>query len=225
MRTRRRVESILYFTSCLVIVLQSTSCLAVGGQADRSYVIENRFLSRSLSVISGRLHTTEIHNKLGDCRIAPTSCHEFTLRLSQGTDTIGTDRVLTARDFEIRNVCRHRTPAGGNRLSFVLVNREHQLTATVHYELDSDDFYLRKYLDVTSAKPVTLERIDVDVVGAEDAYQPYQIKAMYARGKWSPGLGQPLFTKKTGTFWGVEFPRGLQFRTGPDTSLRLRLGT
>ncbi len=32
------------------------------------------------------------------------------------------------------------------------------------------------------------------------------MKAIYARGKWSPGLGQPLYTTKSATFWGVEFP-------------------
>ena len=45
-----------------------------------------------------------------------------------------------------------------------------------------------------------------------DAIQPYQNKAITAQtpsspyGNWKPGLGQPLFTTKTATFWGTEFP-------------------
>jgi hypothetical protein len=74
-----------------------------------------------------------------------------------------------------------------------------------------DDFYLRKQLVITSGRAVTLERIDVESVAMEDASQPYKIKAIYARRKWSPGLGQPLYTTKSGTFWGVEFPASYNF--------------
>ncbi len=29
--------------------------------------------------------------------------------------------------------------------------------------------------------------------------------------KWRPGLGQPLYTKQSATFWGVEFPASYNF--------------
>ena len=49
----------------------------------------------------------------------------------------------------------------------------------------------------------------------EEAYQPYTISQITAqiiggwrpgRGNWRPGLGQPLYTKQSGTYWGVEHP-------------------
>lgn len=188
-------------------------CNVARPNPETQYVLENGFLSRVLSVTSGRLHTTEINNKLANGRSVLASCDEFRLRLSQGTHTTGTDYVLTSRDFQVRSVSKYplNDTTQGQGLCFVLANHVHQLTITVHYELGADDFYLHKYLDIISAKPVTLERIDVEALGVKDAYQSYQIKAMYARGNWSPGLGQPLFTKETGTFWGIEFPAAYNF--------------
>jgi hypothetical protein len=58
---------------------------------------------------------------------------------------------------------------------------------------------------------MTLERIDVEAVTLADAEQPYQIKCIYAQGKWSPGLGQPLYTTQSGTFWGIEFPAAYNY--------------
>jgi hypothetical protein len=179
----------------------------------KTYVLENNSLSRTFTVEADRLCTTGIHNKLASQHLTPPPCDELRLRLSQGTHTTGTDRILTARDFQVRAV--HEYPLNdeglGQGLCFVLENSENQLTVAVHYELGEHDVYLHKYLDITCAQPVTLERIDVDVIGAADAHQPYQIKAIYARGKWSPGLGQPLFTTQSGTFWGVEFPASYNY--------------
>ncbi|MFT7632210.1 MAG: hypothetical protein ACI87E_003260, partial [Mariniblastus sp.] len=130
-----------------------------------------------------------------------------------GTHTTGTDVTLTSTDFTFKSSdqyipARSKTAKG---ISFLLENEKHQLSVRVHYELDQEDFFLRKHLVITSNKPVTLERIDVDCLAMVDAEQPYKIKAIYARGKWSPGLGQPLYTTKTGTFWGIEFPAAFNY--------------
>jgi len=61
---------------------------------------------------------------------------------------------------------------------------------------------------------VTLERIDVEAIALADANQPYTVKAIYSRGKWSPGLGQPLYTTKSATFWGIEFPAAYNYIEG-----------
>jgi hypothetical protein len=53
-----------------------------------------------------------------------------------------------------------------------------------------------------------VEKIDLESMQLKEAYQPYQISKITANAprQWKPGLGQPLYTKTTGTFWGVEFP-------------------
>ncbi|MHC4251158.1 MAG: alpha-galactosidase, partial [Planctomycetota bacterium] len=198
-----------------------------------SYVIENAHLGRELSIEGGVLRTTAIVNKRAGTRAVPTSCDEFRLRVSDGTHTTGTDVTLTSADFRVEradayepeadaHALESQTPAQG--LAFVLRNAERGLTVEVRYEIAPDDFYMRKRLVVTSAKPVTLERIDVDSVAFDDAEQPYTIKAIYARGKWSPGLGQPLYTSETATFWGVEFPAADNHVEGQADLKTLRCG-
>lgn len=177
--------------------------------AAETFELENAALKRSFSTENGILRTTRIVNKLAKAEAVPASCPEFRLRLSQGTDKEGTDVELTSADFRCEMASYFPLPAKdkpGKGLVAHLVNAEHQLTVDVTYTLWEQDFYLRKRLVVTSAKPVTLERIDVEALSLADAVQPYKVKCIYARGKWSPGLGQPLYTTTSGTFWGVEFP-------------------
>jgi hypothetical protein len=196
--------NILSRTRFLVLATLATAWWCLGADID----LENAALKRSLSTENGILRTTRIVNKLAKTEAVPVSCPEFRLRLSQGTDKVGTDIELTAADFRCLDCGPEPLPGGkpGKGLVAHLENPANQLKVEVHYELRDDDFYLRKRLVITSAKPVTLERIDVEVVGMADAVQPYTLKCIYARGKWSPGLGQPLYTSKSGTFWGIEFP-------------------
>lgn len=57
---------------------------------------------------------------------------------------------------------------------------------------------------------MTLERVDVEHIAVEESFQTYNIRAItsYLKGEgyWKPGLGMPLYTSTTATFWGVEFP-------------------
>jgi hypothetical protein len=177
---------------------------------DKGFCIANDSIGRAVSVEGGRLRTTLIVNKLAGTKAPPLSCNEFELRISDGTHTTGTDVVLTSGDFKFKE-SKQYVIKDGKGMSFVLENAKHRLTVEVRYELCQGDFYLRKQLIITSGKPVTLERIDVESIALADASQPYKIKAIYARGKWSPGLGQPLYTTKSGTFWGVEFPASYNF--------------
>jgi hypothetical protein len=197
---------------CVTMVACGDS-VTVETVGEKTYRIANDSLARVLTVEKGCLRTTSIVNKLADTKAAPLSCNEFELRISEGTHTTGTDVVLTSADFKFKSSKQYVPDGGkgGKGISFVLENAKHKLTVDVRYELYADDFYLRKQLVITSGKPVTLERIDVDSIAMEDASQPYKIKAIYARGKWSPGLGQPLYTTKSGTFWGVEFPASYNF--------------
>ncbi len=206
------VASLLLCISPVAIAAEPND-VSIQSHANQTYLIQNATLAREMSFKEGALKTVSFFNKLAGKRAVPTSCDEFRLRISEGTHTTGTDVVLTSADFAFKNSTQY-TPAGNKTakaIAFLLENKEHELTVAVHYQLDVDDFYLRKHLVITSGKPVTLERIDVDCIALPDAEQPYNIKAIYARGKWSPGLGQPLYTTQTGTFWGIEFPAAYNY--------------
>lgn len=172
-----------------------------------SFSIENQFLKRTLSVANGSLMTSEIVNKRLEKSMQPLACDEFSLRISEGTHVEGTDKILTARDFTYKS-----HSINGNSLNLELANKEHGLDVTVRYELADDESYLRKNLKIKTTKEICVERIDIEAISFKDAYQPYTIKQINAnRGGWRPGLGQPLFTTESATFWGVEFPASYNF--------------
>lgn len=164
-------------------------------------VLENKFLKRDVAVVDGVLTTRSIENKLAKTMLVPTGGSEFRLRISDGTDKTGTDVELTAADFAVKSL--RKTDDG---MVAELSNAEHGLDVEVLYTLAADEPFARKQLKITSAKPVTIERIDLEALAVADAHQPYTLNAMNARGKWSVGLGQPLYTTESATFWGVEFP-------------------
>ena len=176
---------------------------AAAAEADARQVLENAFLRRAFSTEGGVLRTVEISNKLSGARATLAASPEFRLRLSQGTHRPETAFTLTAADFKVTGV-----EAAEQRLSYALECAARQIRVTVACELPAGDFFMRKRLVVTSAQPLTLERVDVEALGLPDAAQPYTVRDITARaaGKWSPGLGQPLYGSKSATFWGVEFP-------------------
>ncbi|MDQ8206391.1 hypothetical protein QEH52_02645 [Coraliomargarita sp. SDUM461003] len=192
--------------------------IAVIGYAEApsksSYMLANPSLGREFSLQDGHLTTKRILNRRADTVIHPTHSDEFQLRISQGTHTTGTDVLLTTQDFTCIDVTRKALPElPGKSIDFTLKNTEHDLTVIVRYELGTNDFFMRKQLHISSGKPVTLEKIDVEAVSTTDAYQPYTTREITtSRSRelkmngWRPGLGQPLFTTKSGTFWGIEFP-------------------
>jgi hypothetical protein len=160
-------------------------------------------------VDKGKIFTKQLYNKLADKLLIPESQSEFQLRISPGTNVEGEDVLLNSSDFSFKKVLSE-TP---NELRFLLKNKEHLIDVELIYELGSNSRFLNKYLQITSQKPVVLERIDVETISFDDIYQPYQIKQITAQGpaEWRPGLGQPLYTKETATFWGLEFPASYNF--------------
>lgn len=184
--------------------------------SERGAVLSNGYMARVLQTSTGRLTTSEIINKLAGIKAVPTQCDEFRLRLSQGTDKPNTALWLTSADFEVTELKEYvpTGAVGGKGIAATLFNRSHKITVIVCYELQPDDFYMHKFLKITTATAMTLERIDVDAICFKDADQPYQLKCIYARGKWSPGLGQPLYTTESGTFWGIEFPAAYNYVNG-----------
>ena len=192
------------FPATLAFCLLSISASLVEAE---TITLENKYVKRVLSTDTTHLVTQEIVNKQAGLTLKPRACAEFALRISQGTDKVGTDITLDTKDFNVSKILKNtRTEA-----VVALVSPKSGLKVTVHYTLAPDEFYLRKKLEIASEKPICLERVDVEALSFEDAYQPYQIKQINARGAWRPGLGQPLFTTKTATFWGIEFPAAVNF--------------
>ncbi|MBN1124282.1 MAG: hypothetical protein JXA82_04685 [Sedimentisphaerales bacterium] len=180
-------------------------------EVDGVYELENAYLKRTFNVKNGILCTCLIVNKSARTTEQPIACDEFRLRISEGTHTIGKDVVLTAADFDVGAIRREK-----ESLLFDLENTERRLKITVCYHLKGDEPWLRKQLTISGGRDFCLERIDVDVMTLEDVYQPYTLKRItaYAPGQWKPGLGQPLYTRESGMFWGVEFPAAVNFVEG-----------
>jgi hypothetical protein len=187
--------------SFLFAIFGAIACATAA--ADNRYVLENNSLARRFSTEGGTLHTVQILNKLSGAAITPGVAPEFRLRLSQGTDKPQTAVTLVSSNFQVLKAMSNPT-----KLAFTLTNSAYGLSVEVSYELQSADFFLRKRLAIVIAKPITLERIDVEALSLPDAFQPYTTREITASapGRWNPGLGQPLYTTNSATFWGIEFP-------------------
>jgi hypothetical protein len=148
----------------VVALLPVAPCAA----ADGRFVMENSSLARTVSTEGGILRTVELVNKRAGRTAQLTEAPEFRLRLSQGAHRPGTAYTLTAADFKVVQAI-----PGAAAWAFRLENSGHGLQLEVRYELAPDDFYLRKRLTITSAKPVTLERIDVEAFSLPEAFLDY----------------------------------------------------
>ena len=216
------MRSILYFL--LISLVAAISCAP-----EQDHTLSNQYLSRTLSVTHGTLSTKTFINKMAGKEIPIKNSNEFKIRISKGTGEVGTDHLLTSKDFKVKSISEYNK-AGLSGLSFDLQNAAHDLLVTVHYELAEDEPYMRKYLEITPGKDLTLEQINIETHTFEDAFQPYKLKQITARSMnlittptgYKPdrpgnvtdykfGLGQPLYTTTSATFWGVEFPASTNY--------------
>lgn len=179
--------------------------LSASSVAEETFTLENDSLARIISVDHGILRTTQIDNKRAHVTETPAAAPEFQLRISGGAK--GPAVVLTAPDFHVV-AANLATNAATKTLAVTLTNLDRKLGVEVVYELKNDDFFMRKHLNLVSEDSIVLERVDVEAFNLKDAYQPYTLREITSRapGRWNPGLGQPLYTSKSGTFWGIEFP-------------------
>lgn len=187
----------------LALLLFQTLENAGATQYGDRYTLENQSLGRAFSTAGGVLRTVEIINKRAGNSTKLAGATEFRLRFSLGADKPATQFTLTASDFKVL-----ATKPEDGAVLFQLENAQHQLRVEVRYDLNPGDFFLRKRLTITNAQPLVLERIDVEALEMADAWQPYTTRDITANspGKWSPGLGQPLYATNSATFWGIEFP-------------------
>ena len=175
----------------------------------KEYTLSNEFLSRTIKIEKGKIFTQKLHNKVANKEIFTKNDIEFKLRISEGTDIEDSDITLTSEDFTVKKVLKDEP----SELIILVGNSDYKLNIEVHYQLQKENFYSNKFLVIHSEKEITLERIDIEHISLDDIYQPYQIKQITAWGpaKWRPGLGQPLYTSTSATFWGTEFPASYNF--------------
>ncbi|MDR2762039.1 MAG: hypothetical protein LBB88_05510 [Planctomycetaceae bacterium] len=174
----------------------------------QNYILENNSLKRVLSVTADQiLQTSEITNKRNNVTVKPASAREFQIRLSKGTDKPETQFTLNSADFAVKNTQQNKTK-DKKTLTFNLEGKKYPITISVEYSLNDNEFFMRKILRILSKDDFILERIDVETLRLEDAYQPYTLREITANAnaRWSPGLGQPLYESKAAMFWGIEFP-------------------
>lgn len=173
------------------------------------YTLGNDKLSRTFN-IGKTIYTAKIKNKVSGHEIIPANHEEFRIRISKGTHLDSSDDIILSSDDFTFVKAINKTP---EELGFLLENGQYRLKVELHYELEENRSFLNKYMVIKPEKDITLERIDLECIGLSDIYQPYKIKQITARGpaKWRPGLGQPLYTSDSATYWGVEFPAAYNY--------------
>ncbi|WP_193212810.1 hypothetical protein [Luteolibacter marinus] len=167
--------------------------------APESITLENQFLKRVVTV-GESIGTTSITNKLDGRTLALESAEAFVIHLADGTSLAASDFTATGID--------DGSGASGQDVTLHLSCADPAVGATVRYQLGSGDFYLRKSVTLTPEADLAVADIEVESLKVAGAYQPYTMSQITARGagQWRPGLGQPLYTRESGTFWGLEYP-------------------
>ncbi|QZE14015.1 hypothetical protein K4L44_16030 [Halosquirtibacter laminarini] len=175
----------------------------------KDYTIGNKFIQRSFELKEGIFSSKSIRNKQKKEKLITSLNYDFQLRLSKDVDIDSEDTFLTNKDF----ICDNIVKEDKYTLTAYLKNEEHGLEIEIHYNVSKEDPFIRKYLKIKTTKEITLERIDVDILKNKDIFQPYKERKItsLAPAQWKPGLGQPLYAKKTGLFLGVEFPASYNF--------------
>lgn len=166
-------------------------------------VLENENFRRTLE-LSETVATTSILNKLDGKTLTPANARAFVIHLADG-------KTLTPADFSIRSTSSaSRMVEGRPRTVTEIAMNSKQAAAEVKliYQFSDDDHYCRKSLEITPARDLEVTRIDLESLDLPQAYQPYTIRQITTQAprQWRPGLGQPLYTRDSGTFWGVEHP-------------------
>lgn len=186
-----------------LLLLPILFLLSFNAMAGGVKVLENNYIKRELSIVSGVLKTTSISNKLLNHTTIPLSCDEFVIRLSNDASSPSdNDIVLSSKDFSVKDLS-----GDGQEVVAVLENKQHRLNLKVHYTLNPNDFYAHKYIEIVSGKSVVLELVDIEVIALKDAYETFQAKdMMWTSKKFLPSLGQPIYVGESASFWGIEFP-------------------
>lgn len=186
--------------SCAFVVLFVNSVLL---GADETASIGNDYITRELSWENGHLGTKALTNRLGSAQVGVTAEDEFavTVRLAESNQ----DVRLTAADFAVRS----KTIAEDNSsLDLQLSGTKAPLDLVVRYTAKPSQMWMTKQLFISARQSLQIRKIEVESLKSTEAYAPYQADQITSQGPsaWRPPLGQPLYTKTSGTWWGIEFP-------------------
>ncbi len=172
-------------------------------RADESASVGNDLITRHMSWDAGRLITGEIANRVGQREAQVAGGDEFalTVRLNGAAN----DLRLTAADFTVSGI---QSAQANSSIDVRLSGKTALLDLTVRYFAKPGEPWMRKQLFVTARQPVQIRKVEVEHLAVADAYTPYHADQLTVRGaaKWRPPLGQPVYTKTNGIWWGVEFP-------------------
>lgn len=171
--------------------------------ASESASIGNNLISREVSWIGGRLATRAMTNHLGQSRLEVTGGDEFALTVRlRGASA---DLRLTSADFDMKG---SESATGNASIEVRLSGKTVPLDLIVRYFAKTGEPWMRKQLQVTARQPMQIRKVEVEHLASADAYAPYRADQLTAQGpaKWRPPLGQPLYTKSAGIWWGMEFP-------------------
>lgn len=168
-----------------------------------SVSVGNEQITRRVGWSDGQVLTQSIANLRGDSEIRVSAGDEFaiTIRLPGSDD----DLRLTSADFAVRDF---EPAADRASLDVRLAGKTAPVDLVVRYFAKPGEAWMRKRLVITAKQPLQVRKVDVERLSVADAYSPYKADQFTSQGaaKWRPPLGQPLYTKDSGTWWGVEFP-------------------
>jgi hypothetical protein len=177
----------------LVVASACLVCLAdraAGGQAayvkrtDSNLALGNEFLELRLATSGSSCSAVQLVNRLSG-RTIPIQSDGLSIGIEGRPAVVPAACVFQqARDEAI---------PGGRRLVLPFTNDPNGLRIEVVYELADKDFFLRRRLEVTAAKPLPLRQVDVWL-------------AKLAATCTHDGYGEPVFLDDT--FWGLEYPGG-----------------
>lgn len=183
----------------LASALFVTTSLAASEEAS----VGNQSIARHVSWANNRLTTKSIRNQLDKSRLEISAGDEFALTVR--LPGVKEPQRFTAADFDVTE-----SHLGSNNTTFnvQLTGRNVPLDITVHYSARPKESWMRKRLVVTARQSVRVEKVEVEHLAMEEAYAPYRANQLTTQGnaQWRPPLGQPLYTRTCGTWWGIEFP-------------------
>jgi hypothetical protein len=209
--------AILRFAVLLIAALAMLSCLPSASAADltsplnesrtdQKWRLGNEQLELRFRRHGSQVVAHQLVNKLSG-RTIPITQDDFSLGI-EGR------QAFHAADFVFQEA-REEAIAGGRRLTLQLKNAEPGARLDVIYELGDRDFFVRRRLELSPTGPLPLREVDMWRVGLDGqcSFQERCVPVYLQLGpEWKytakhQGFGYPVFMEDT--FWGLEYPAGL----------------
>ncbi len=175
--------------------------------------LENEALQLHFQIEGGQARLVRIENKWAGTtwRVASDG---FQIGL-EGQAALGPD------DFILQKADQEQLPGGGQRLVFHYTGKKPGLTLDIVYELGAKDFFVRRWLQLHTESALDLRQVAVWELRFSEPDKLTQVQQgggppvhLNAWASWRlpraethGGFGNPVFLADT--FWGLEFPAGI----------------